>query len=387
MLALNTGSSSLKFAVYELGPRSERRVAHGAVENIGGGDGSTWVEQEGQRTEQKSGCSEQAAALDSAFILLAQQRLAGVDMVGHRVVHGGPHHVRPERVDAALMESLHRLIPLAPLHLPACLAAMQAVSARFPSLPQVACFDTAFHATLPRHTRTLPLPARFEEVRRYGFHGLSYEYVMSTLGADAPSRIVIAHLGNGASLVAVKDGSSVDTTMSLTPAGGILMGTRSGDIDPGVLVYLAREYGMDARALERCFDQECGLLAVGGTSDMKALIERSATDPSAALAVEMFGYAVRKQIAGFAGALGGLDLLVFTGGIGERAGSVRMEACRGLQDFGITLDAAANASGASIISASSSRVVVKVVKADEDIVIARHTRQLVESAKKENHAR
>jgi acetate kinase len=230
---------------------------------------------------------------------------------------------------------------------------------------------------MPEVARRLPLPDRFKEIRRYGFHGLSYEYVMSALGPAAPSRIVIAHLGNGASLVAVKDGRSIDTTMGLTPAGGILMGTRPGDLDPGVLIYLAREKGLGPDALEQLVDRESGLVAIGGTSDMKTLLERSPSDPRAQLAVEMFGYSVRKAIGAFAAALGGLDLLVFTGGIGEHAAPVRAEACRGLEPFGIEVDAKRNAAHAAIISAASSRAVVRVVTTDEDAVIARHARRLV----------
>jgi acetate kinase len=261
--------------------------------------------------------------------------------------------------------------------MPACIAGIEAIAARHPGMPQVVCFDTAFHATLPEVARRLPLPDRFNAVRRYGFHGLSYEYVMSTLGVEPPPRIVIAHLGNGASLVAVKDGRAIDTTMGLTPTGGILMGTRSGDLDPGVLVYLARSNGLGPDALEHLVDRESGLLAVGGTSDMKTLLERSRSDPRARLAVQMFGYAVRKAIGAFAAALGGIDLLAFTGGIGERAAPIRAEACRGLEPFGIEVDAERNARDEEVISGASSRSVVRVVTANEDLVIARHARRLV----------
>lgn len=377
VLAINVGSSSLKFALFDVGESSERRLAQGAIEHVGDGEGPAWLQLEKERIDRRSGCDNYSDALDFAFTMLAQQDLTVVDVVGHRIVHGGPAHIQPERIGALLMRDLHDLIPFAPLHLPVCISAIEAVTARSPTLPQVACFDTAFHATLPELTRRLPIPARFSNVRRYGFHGLSYEYVMSTLGPDAPPRIVIAHLGNGASLVAVKDGKSVDTSMALTPTGGILMGTRSGDLDPGVLIYLAREYALDAGALERLLDEECGLLAIGGASDMRMLLARAATDPAAALAVEMFGYAVRKQIAAFAGALGGLDLLIFTGGIGEGAAPIRAEACRGLQAFGIELDGARNATAEAVISTRSSRTLVRIVKTDEEVVIARHARRLL----------
>ncbi len=376
VLAVNSGSSSLKFALFEINDGSERRVAEGAVERVGGDGGRAWIRQGTAQTERESTCEDHGAALDVAFELLAERGLERVKVAGHRVVHGGPEHVQPAIVDDALVASLRLIVPLAPLHMPASIAGIEAIAARHPTLPQVVCFDTAFHATLPEVARRLPLPDRFKDVRRYGFHGLSYEYVMSTLG-DAPSRIVIAHLGNGASLVAVKDGRAIDTTMGLTPTGGILMGTRTGDLDPGVLVYLAREKGLGPDALEHLVDRESGLLAIGGSSDMKTLLERVETDSRARLAVEMFGYAVRKAIGAFAAALGGIDLLVFTGGIGERAAKVRAEACRGLEPFGIEVDAERNAHNEEIISGTRSCSVVRVVKTDEDLVIARHARRLV----------
>jgi acetate kinase len=380
VLTLNSGSSSLKFALFGIDDGSERRLAEGAVEQIGQGQARTWFRRGADRTERDARCENHGAALDLAFELLAKEGLKPASVAAHRVVHGGPEHVAPALVDAALLEDLHRTVLLAPLHLPACIAGIEAIATRHPGLPQVACFDTAFHAALPEVARRLPLPDRFRDVRRYGFHGLSYEYVMSTLGADVPPRIVIAHLGNGASLVAVKNGRAIDTTMGLTPSGGIPMGTRTGDLDPGVLVYLARTHGLDSDALERLVDRESGLLAVGGTADMKTLLDRSGTDPRARLAVEMFAYAVRKAIGAFAAALGGIDLLVFTGGIGERAAAIRAEACRGLEPLGIELDADRNARDEEIISGAASRSLVRVVTTDEDLVIARHARRLLREA-------
>ena len=352
VLAVNSGSSSLKFALFSMREHGEQRITSGTVEPRDGIDG----------------------------IELALQRLAGygldrVDVVGHRVVHGGPLHVQPARIDAALLASLRRLVPLAPLHLPACLAGIEAIARQRPDLSQVACFDTAFHATLPEVAYTLPLPDRSAELRRYGFHGLSYEYVMSTLPVRAPARIVIAHLGHGASVVAVKDGRSIDTSMGLTPSGGLMMGTRSGDLDPATLVYVARQKGYGIDELERLVERESGLLAIGGTSDMKRLLARAQTDPAARLATEMFAYAVRKTIGAFVAALGGIDLLIFTGGIGERAPWIRAEACKGLDAFGIELAGEENARDAAIISSAGSRVQVRVVETDEDLVIARHARQ------------
>ncbi len=376
VLSINCGSSSLKFAIYEEG--SERRAAEGAVERIGGAGGRAFVRHGAARAEREAACPDHAAALTLAFELLSTIEAPRAGIAGHRIVHGGPNHVQPALVDAALLASLRSLVPLAPLHLPSSLAAIEAIFARDPGMLQVACFDTAFHAGLPEIARRLPLPEPYREVRRYGFHGLSYEYVMSVLGPAAPARIVIAHLGNGASLVAIKDGRPVDTTMGLTPAGGILMGTRTGDLDPGAMIYLARERGLGPDALEQLIERESGLLAIGGTPDMEALIARSAAEPRARLAVDMFGYAVRKAIGAFAAALGGLELLVFTGGIGERAPVIRTEACRGLECFGVVLDADRNARSEGIASAPSSRVLVRVVKTDEDLMIARHARAAVE---------
>ncbi len=379
-LSLNSGSSSLKFALFTRNAGGERRLADGAIERIGQHvGGRAWIRAGAgaERTERDASCENHEAALALAFQLLAEADQKLPDLVGHRIVHGGPNLAVPAIVDPALLTELRRIVPLAPLHMPACISGIEAVTARAPSLPQVACFDTAFHVTLPEIARRLPLPERFRDVRRYGFHGLSYEHVMATLGAAAPSRIVIAHLGNGASLVAVKDGRAIDTTMGMTPTGGILMGTRSGDLDPGVLVYLARTEGLDVAALEQIVDREAGLEAVGGTSDMKMLLTRRQTDARARLAVEMFAYAVRKAIGAFTAALGGIDLLVFTGGIGEHAAEIRAQACEGLDLFGIQLDREKNAQNEQSVSSASSRCEIRVVATDEELVIAQHAWRIV----------
>jgi acetate kinase len=287
------------------------------------------------------------------------------------VVHGG-EHTRPERVNAELLERLHALTPLAPLHLPAALAGIEAVSERLPQVPQVACFDTAFHAGLPDYAGTLPLPRRFRElgIRRYGFHGLSCESIVRELDARAQGRVVVAHLGSGVSLTALLDGRSVDTTMGFTPAGGVMMGTRSGDLDPGVLLYLMREQGLDADALEQLLNREAGLLGVSGLSpDMSVLLGRD--EPGSRLAVGLFAYQVRKAVGALATTLGGLDRLVFTGGIGEHAAPVRRSICDGLQHLGIQdLDV-----GARRISAEGSDIEVLVIPADEERIIAQHCRR------------
>ena len=378
VLCINSGSSSLKFAVFALGASTERRLADGAIEHAGG-SAREFLRKDGERIERPTAGGDMHAALQAAFDLLDEARLPAPTLAGHRIVHGGSHHVAPERIDSSLLASLRELIPFAPLHLPSAIAAIEAVSARSPSLPQVACFDTAFHATLPEVASRCPIPDRFVEagVRRYGFHGLSYEYIMSALGPSAPKRIVIAHLGNGASLVAVRDGRAIDTTMGLTPTGGVPMGTRTGDLDPGVMLFLARAMKLSPDELARVVDHESGLLAVGGTSDMKSLIERRSSDARARLAVDLFAYGVRKAIGAFAAALGGIDLLVFTGGIGEHAPEVRAEACVGLGALGIELDAEANSRSADVISAPTSRCVVRVIATDEDRVVARHSRNAV----------
>jgi acetate kinase len=295
--------------------------------------------------------------------------------------------VAPERVTPALIADLRALIPLAPLHLPTGLAGVEAVAARFPTLPQAVCFDTAFHRDLPEIARRLPLPRALVDaagIQRFGFHGLSYEYVLERLGAAGRGRVVLAHLGSGASMAAVREGRAVDTTMGLTPAGGFMMGTRTGDLDPGVLLYLMREKGYDAARLDRLVNKESGLLGVSGTSaDMKTLLERRERDAAAALAVAMFCYQVRKEVGAFAAAMGGLDALVFTGGIGERAAPVRAEICAGLGHLGVRLDPARNAVHDDPLSAPGGGCAVRVVPTREDLMIARHSRAVLFAGERE----
>jgi acetate kinase len=377
ILCVNAGSSSLKLAAFRKASEKER-LAQVTVEGIGQAQSRLSVRHGGEASARAVSCPDHRAAIDVALEAFTSAALPPPCAVGHRVVHGGATHHAPERVDAALLESLRQLTPLAPLHMPAAVAAIEAVSARLPKVVQVACFDTAFHATLPDVARRLPIPDRFPEVRRYGFHGLSYEYIVSALEPAVPARLVVAHLGNGASLAAIQRGRSIDTTMGFTPSGGIPMGTRSGDLDPGVLIYLARQYGLGSDRLEHLIDKESGLAALGGASDMKALIERRDVDPRAALAVDAFSYAVKKTIGAFAAALGGVDLLVFTGGIGERAAVVRREACRGLEALGVVLDPDRNDRDDDTISAAASPCAVRVIPTDEDLVIARHVRHVLE---------
>jgi acetate kinase len=332
ILALNCGSSSLKYAAFD----GERRTAGGAVGGIG----------------VPGGHATHADAVHAAL-----DGLRPPDAVGHRLVHGGPKLLEPVRIDEAVLKLLREAVPFAPLHLPPALSAVEAVARRYQKVTQVACFDTSFHRSLPEVARRFPLPAGVDAlgVRRYGFHGLSYEWATSELRLQG--RVVMAHLGNGASMCAVKDGGCVDTTMGLTPAGGFMMGTRCGDLDPGVIVFLLET--MSREEIARLVDRESGLLGVSGmTSDMKTLL--ASEDPRARLAVEMFCYQARKSVGALAAALGGLDALVFTGGIGEHAAEIRDRICGGLGHLG--------------------RFAVHVIAADEERVIARHVRRLVTTA-------
>jgi acetate kinase len=348
VLCVNAGSSSLKLALFATAAGEPRALGRASVDRV----------------------TDHGRALDDALGQLAGQ--PAPTLASHRIVHGGAEHTAPAWIDARLIAGLEALIPLAPLHLPPSIAAIAAVTARRPGLRQVACFDTAFHAQLPEVARRLPLPAAFDRagIRRYGFHGLSYEYIVSALGPALPPRLVIAHLGNGASLAAVEHGRSIDTTMGLTPTGGIPMGTRTGDLDPGVVLYLARERGMAPDAIAELVEHHGGLAGVGGAADMRTLLARAPDDPAARLAVELFGYAVRKQIGAYAAALGGLDALVFTGGIGEHAPEVRALACRGLAFAGVVLDDARNRASAPDIGVGA--CAVRVIPTDEDAMLARH---------------
>lgn len=382
ILCVNSGSSSLKFALYRMGTEPEALIAGGAVERIGLAGGRLWVRSADRKplAEGYEDFPDHTAALRGLHAAAEGLRLPPSDAIGHRVVHGGPDHTRPERVTPELVETLRELVAFAPLHLPSEILCIEAALRRFPDRPQVACFDTAFHRRMPERAQRFPLPrALWEEgVRRYGFHGLSYEYIVEMLGDATAGRVIVAHLGNGVSMAAIKDGQPIDTTMGFTPSGGLMMGTRTGDLDPGILLYLINEKRYDARRLARLVDHEAGLLGVSGiSSDMKTLLDKRASDPHAAQAVELFCYQVRKTIGALAAALGGLDTLVFTGGIGERAATVRWEVCRGLECLGVRLDAQRNEASADAISTPQSPCTVRVIPTQEDLMIARHTRRLI----------
>lgn len=298
--------------------------------------------------------------------------------VGHRVVHGGPMYCEPLRITPQMLEELHRLSPFAPAHLPQEILLAEAIQHRFPDLPQVACFDTAFHHDLPRVARLLPIPRRYEGqgVRRYGFHGLSYAFLMKELGClvgteAAHGRVILAHLGNGASLAAVQGGKSIDTSMGFTPAAGVPMSTRSGDLDPGLPGYLARTEDMSAKQFDEMANSQSGLLGMSETSsDMRDLLDREAQDVRAAEAVALFCYQIKKGIGAYAAALGGLDTLVFAGGIGEHAPTVRARICDGLGFLGIEFDEQCNAANEAVISKEKAPVAVRVMHTDEEVMIA-----------------
>jgi len=382
ILTINTGSSSLKAALY----RGEEREVALHVERIGRDDGRVRVVADGAtRLDERRDLPDHVAALDALVGWLRDARPdLALDAVGHRVVHGGQHYRDPQTIDPAMLAALRELVPLDPAHLPQALAAIEAAGRAFPAVPQVACFDTAFHRQMPPVARTYPLAQEYRDagIVRYGFHGLSYEYVVGALRAIDPAaaagRLIIAHLGSGASMAAVREGIGRDTTMGLTPTGGLVMGTRTGDLDPGVLIQLFRSGRMDADGLSDLVNARSGLLGVSGTSgDLRELLDRAADDPRAEAAIDLYCYAARKHLGALAAALGGLETLVFTGGVGERAAPVRERICAGLAFLGIALDPARNAAHAPVISPEGSTVTVRVLPTDEEATIARHTARVV----------
>ena len=390
LLTINTGSSSLKAALYHLREEAEE-TADLRVEasGIGGRDGGTRIaDGRGEALgERRSDLPDHAAALDATMSLLRDRGLDrdGLVAVGHRIVHGGHRYQEPQRITAELIGYLRRLVPVDPDHMPQALAAVEMLMQAYPDVPHVACFDTAFHARMPRVARLYALPSRLTEegVIRYGFHGLSYEYVVEELRRLEPEtaagRVVVAHLGNGASMAAVRDGVGVDTTMGFTPTGGLVMGTRSGDLDPGVPLFLLKERGMTPTEVGDLLNKQAGLLGVSGSSaDMRDLLNQEADDARAAEAVAIFCYQAKKFLGALAAALGGLDALVFTGGIGEHSATVRERVCEGLEFIGIRLDRERNAAHAPLISTDDAPVTVRVVPTDEALTVARHTRRFIE---------
>ncbi|MEN2784918.1 acetate/propionate family kinase [Sphingomonas qilianensis] len=375
MLTFNSGSSSLKFGLFDV--RGEVVTPHltGEIESRGAAlvqlhatdaNGRLCADHALDRVARGQWIGEIVALLD-------RSGLSPPDAIGHRLVHGGPDLLQPVRIDAQVQKQLEEAQSFAPLHLPEALAILGAAQAHFPDCPQIACFDTGFHASMPALASTLPLPAplRAHGLRRYGFHGLSCESILDQLGAAVPERLVIAHLGNGASVTAVHAGRSVDTSMGLTPSGGVLMARRSGDLDPGVLIHLLRHHGFNADTLERLVNRESGLFSLSGIDgDLRVLAAAAADDPAAQFAIDAFCRSVGKAIMAMAQALGGVDCIVFTGGIGEHDIAVRATVAQSLRWIGVRLDDVRNNCGAAVISAETSAVTLQVLPSREDQRIA-----------------
>jgi acetate kinase len=396
ILVINAGSSSLKYALYNIAPSDLALAQSGLLDNLQGtphfvaksADGAVLATRDWARGELAAQAGTLGAAHEGAIEFLlefldGEQGAGKIVAVGHRVVHGGATYLDPVRVTPAIIDELETLVPLAPLHQPHNIAPMRIFARRAPALPQVACFDTAFHHTASKLAQAFALPREMSEsgIRRYGFHGLSYEFIAARLrdvdAASADGRVVVAHLGNGASMCAIVGGASVATTMGLTALDGLVMGTRTGSIDPGVLLYLQRERGMDERALDDLLYHRSGLLGVSGiSSDMRTLL--ASADPHAQFAIDLFCYRAVREIGSLAAAMQGIDALVFTAGIGERAAPVRERIVASLGWLGFACDRDANARHALQIGATGSKPVY-VIGTDEERMIAGHTRGIIEA--------
>jgi acetate kinase len=374
ILALNSGSSSLKFGLYHVGSLKAEMLMSGEAEAIGeAGAKFHAIDSSGDiLTSETTPIGSQEDAVGRIGKFLVDGKFPMASAVGHRVVHGGPNLLRHCVIDDDVLSQLKEAIPFAPLHIPSALAVIRFARTNFPNRPQIACFDTSFHADLPEVASTLPVPKtlRSEGIRRYGFHGLSCESIVHQLAGNLPGRLIVAHLGNGASVTAIRNGKSIDTSMGLTPTGGVIMGTRTGDLDPGILLYLIREKKLDAEELEDLVDHQSGLLGISNlSSDMRRLHQAASSNVDARLAIEMFCYSVRKQIAAMIAALGGIDMVVFTGGIGENDEVARAMICEGLSWIGIGQAETRSWTGRDRIPDSK----VCVLPSEEDEQIARHT--------------
>jgi len=384
VLALNSGSSSLKFGLFHVAGNALECLLNGEADAIGTSGASFHAHDAQGRTvaQEAAPLADHLSAAQRIARLLSECDAPAPQDIGHRVVHGGPRLREHSVVKAQVLQQLDAATAFAPLHTPAALALIRLAQAQYPGLPQVVCLDTCFHAHMPHVASTLPLPLalRAAGLQRYGFHGLSCESIVRQLGGAVPARLVIAHLGNGASVTAVRHGASVDTSMGLTPTGGVVMGTRSGDLDPGVLVHLMREMRLDAAAIEDLVDHRSGLLGISGVSgDLRALHQAASTHPDAQLALDMFCAAVAKAVAGMCTVLGGADMLVFTGGIGEHDAVVRSRIGAALACLGVVLDEARNRQGPGVVSSAASRCEVRVMVSQEDAQIARHTAALCQA--------
>jgi acetate kinase len=381
ILTINGGSSSIKFAVFE----STNRVLSGEIERIGHGGAFLSAKGLGEPIDdQPIDAADQAEAADHLIDWLGN-RLGNrkITGIGHRVVHGGLHLLSHQLITAAVLDQLRQASEMDPSHLPREIALIEAFAKRYPGVPQAACFDTAFFKDLPTVARLLPIPRKYldEGFRRFGFHGLSYTYLLQELrkiagDTAADGKVILAHLGNGASITAAHRGQPIDTSMSFTPIAGLMMGTRPGDLDPGLLAYILRNQKITPDQLDEFLNERCGLRGVSGTSgDMRDLLNRRATDTHAAEAVDLFCYQVKTWIGGFAASLGGIDTLIFAGGIGERSFATRAGICAGLEFLGIAIDAEANQKNAAVIS--SGAVTVRVIATNEEQVIAQAVGRLV----------
>ncbi len=381
LLTLNAGSSSLKFALFDVNS-DLLQIFSGSINGIGSTlsnftlKGVTGDVMEHAAVSALDCVRALAYLLDRLEVILGSRGFAAV---GHRVVHGGQNYCDPQRVDSAMLAELRRISAFNPLHLPPEIALMEMIAEKFPQAAQVACFDTAFHSQMPRVAKMLAIPRRYEEmgVQRYGFHGLSYAGLMEELGRVAGTeavnrRVILAHLGQGSSMAAVRDGQGIDTSMGFTPAAGLMMGTRSGDLDPGLISFLAHTQRMGPAEFDYMINRESGLLGVSEiSSDMQELLVHETGDVRAAEAVELFCYQAKKMIGAYAAALGGLDTLVFAGGVGENAPLVRARVCQELEFLGLELDASRNAANSDVISSDASRVVVRVIRTNEERMIAK----------------
>jgi acetate kinase len=383
ILVINGGSSTLKFALFRDGALLVRDLS-GSIDRIGSSEGTlTWT---GTAKRQTLKALDHVACIEPLMACIKDRLTDNVlAAIGHRVVHGGSHYREPQRMTPDVIQELRRLSPYDPEHLPAEIQLIEAFESRYPHLPQVACFDTAFHRDMPRVARLFSIPRRYEKLglQRYGFHGLSYAFLMRELervGAphEVSGRVIMAHLGNGASMAAVKNGRAVDTTMGFTPTSGLPMSRRSGDLDPGLVSYLARTEGMTVDRFHQMVNAESGLLGISETSsDMRDLLKEEWNDARAAEAVALFCYHAKKAIGSLAAALGGLDTLVFSAGIGEHSPTVRARICEGLEFLGIAIDSARNEADEAVISSEGSRVTVRVIRTDEESEIARSVLEMI----------
>jgi len=377
VLALNSGSSSLKFGLYRVRSLKTELLIGGEAESIGEATGAFHAENANGDSllRESAALPNQKDAIIRIARLLTDTKMPAPQSIGHRIVHGGPKLREHCIIDDSVLSKLEAAVAFAPLHMPTALSLIRFSKAHFPGLPQVACFDTSFHAHMPDIARVLPIPhaLRSGGIQRYGFHGLSCESIVRQLAGALPSNLLIAHLGNGASVTAVQHGKSIDTSMGLTPTGGLIMGTRSGDLDPGILVYLARKKKLDATKLEQLVNDHSGLLGISGVSeDLRVLHKAAPSNPDARLAIDMFCYSAAKHLAAMSVVLGNVDMLVFTGGIGENDAQVRAQICGRLSVIGVRLDGARNRQGSNRVSARTSTCEVRVLTSQEDEQIARH---------------